>query len=167
MVDISSELRAFGVSDMKIIGIDPHSGDLSEWRVAAIKRGCSIAQLLVRETHAMSRPGMATIRPVPAPKPKLPKAAMPGHTTDQLRAAQIMAHVKRMANRSMWTNEMETRDGLVLMTEAAKRLGKSFDSVRSALRNGRFPGTATFCPFLGREVKMVRLEDVDAWARGT
>jgi hypothetical protein len=149
-VDIAATIRSLGQSDMQALCIDPRSSDLTEWRAARIKRGCSVNQLILRENRAQGRP--ATVAP---PKRK-------GWTPDTRQATSILIAATRRAAYEMWASEQELRNGWVSTERADQILHCPKQATRRAMRAGKCPPLLVHCAPLGRTIHMVRLADVMA-----
>jgi hypothetical protein len=147
-VDIAATIRSLGQSDMTIIGVDPRTSDLSEWRAARIKRGCSITKQLTRESKVKARPVL-----VAPPKPK-------GWTPDSRRVTSALIGATKRAQYEMWANEQEARNGWVTAERADQILHRRKETTRRAMRAGQIAPLLVHCPPLGRTVRMMRLADV-------
>jgi hypothetical protein len=154
-VDISATIRSIGQSDMTALGINPN-------------RSCGGLQpdywaWLQRRTVPLGRERADAMTGKP---PKLLKAhrVMKDRTRESRLVAAANAKVSRQANHEAWLAEVTAREGLVTAREAAILVGKSFESLRHALRRERLPYVMMKSPAQSGPQRMVRLADVTAWA---
>jgi hypothetical protein len=172
-VDFSAAIRDIGVSDMRAMSIDPRQADLSEWRAARLKRGCSVSQALARENRGMSATGQrgatartANIGAIKAARLK-PTPATATRTEEQKEAKRIshaIGAATRRARHEMWESEQELRFGLISPNRADAVMHAGHGTVRNAIRAGQLSAAPVYSSSMGRPIDMVRLADVLEWA---
>jgi hypothetical protein len=157
MNDLTPTIRALGVSDGTILGIDMRRGISPEgaaWLKTRIGKPSLATEMGL--TPAGQAASAAGLRGAINARGKHGKQRWPVRTYAE------RPHSRRHADYAAWAKTMQS-DGLYTLPDAAEAVGRTAPTVISWARRKHMPTAQVYSPIIGRSVSMVRLEDVRAW----